>query len=745
MTASTSPAPVRGKPPRIFYGWWIVLGALIAQFVALGTQAPVAGAFLVPMTEELGWARGEFALATSVGTFVSAIIGFFIGGYVDRYGARPLMVIGATFIGGTLMAISRVEELWQFVLLRGVVFTIGFVLIGNLVVNVTLSKWFVRRRGWAISLASIGVSLGTVVITPVMVRVVDEIGWRDAWLVMGVAAWALIYPVALLMRRQPEDHGLLPDGAQSDQAQDADLIEEARLDFNNSFTRGEAVRTSSMWILVIAFGFGMVGLISMLFHAIPFMTDNGFSRSEAGLLFSLLGVAALLSKFMWGWWMQRSFPRGFAALSFIISAGGVLLMLPAAATQSLPLMASALFILGWGIGGMIPLQEFIWASFFGRRHLGAVRSAALPASLVFAAGGPIFAGVWNDRAGNYDGAMLVFVGLWVIAAVLVMFARAPKHQGSSRAVLVAAQPPGSPPPPPRADDATLDEPAVQAETALAGVSSGAAREEAPQPPTRRLPRDYGLQDEGNGASAEPPPSVMPALRLPERAGLVKPPLDLASLDRVLPRQSQTVAEPAWEPTPGVVVTADPPRREPAREGDRDTSPGEFVAFDPPPRRQRTQRFVHQPAFDLSELEREPAAQPVFEREPEPEIIFEAVTADEIIDPWQIREPVDAPAPEARTIPTADPPSEPPPLRVDRDEPPRRTGSPPGGASANRRVRRPPSSTRALEVSLGSAARALQRSLAAEGPPVRQILPAVVAGVATSAVTIGLVMMLRRRG
>jgi hypothetical protein len=163
-----------------------------------------------------------------------------------------------------------------------------------------------------------------------------------------------------------------------------------------------------------------------------------------------------------------------------------------------------------------------------------------------------------------------------------------------------------------------------------------------------------------------------------------------------------------------------------------------------------QRFVHEPVFDLSELEREPAAEPIFERTPEPTITIEAVTAEQVIDPWLTREPVEASPPE----PTIESPPGPPPLRidpVDRFDPadegsrsssgPRRTPT----VSGRRRgvPRRSPSSPRAVEVSLGSAARALQRSLSSEGPPVRDVLPAVAVGVATSAVTIGLVMLLRR--
>ena len=441
MTQAEAAAPAVARPaarPRIFYGWWIVLGAIVAQFVAVGMQGQVSGVFLRPMSDDLGWTRAQFTIASSLGTGVSGALGFFIGAYVDRVGARPLMVVGVTIVGGGLIAVSRVEELWQFIVLRGLVFTVGFVLIGNLVVNVTVSKWFVERRGWAISLASLGVSAAGMVVPVLMVRVVDEFGWRDGWVVMGVAAWVLVYPVALIMRRQPEDHGLLPDGKIEGAAEDARAVEAARLDFVNSYTRGEAVRTGAMWLLVLAFGFAMVGLISLLFHSIPFLTDAGFRRSDAALMVGTQGAAALVSKFAWGWAMQRLHPRGLAALSFLLSGGAVVAMVPIAHAGSLELMFVSFAVWGWGIGGMIPLSEFIWASFFGRRHLGAVRSAGMPLTIVFAATGPFFAGLYFDAAGSYDGALLTFASLWGIAALLVLMARQPAPKAAAPATVRAA-------------------------------------------------------------------------------------------------------------------------------------------------------------------------------------------------------------------------------------------------------------------------------------------------------------------
>lgn len=435
------PIAPASRQPRLFYGWWIVIGAFVAQFVAIGTQSPVSGAFLVPMTEDLGWERAEFTIAISLATALSAVVGFFIGGYVDRYGARPLMLIGSFVLAASIAAISQVDALWQFILLRGVAFTLGFTLIGNLVVNVTLSKWFVEKRGWAISLASMGVSAGSVVLTPIMVGVVDRVGWRDAWLILAAGAFVLVFPVALIMRRQPEDYGLAPDGARGgDGEREVASRARAAADFANSFTRAQAVRTPAMWLLVVAFGFSSVGLVSLLFHAVPFLTDYGFPRTEAALFFSLQGAAALLSKFVWGWSMQHFPPRLLAAGSFVCAGTGAVLMVVAGQEGARPLMMLAFVLFGAGIGGQIPLNEFIWANFFGRRHLGSVRAAAMPVTILFSAGGPYFASVYYDVLGSYDGAILTFGALWAVAALLVLVARPPRHPLAALADIAPEEP-----------------------------------------------------------------------------------------------------------------------------------------------------------------------------------------------------------------------------------------------------------------------------------------------------------------
>lgn len=428
-TTGSAPAaaagPASARPaPRFFYGYWLVVAALVAQFVSMGAGNYVLGPFLEPMTTDLDWTRSEFTLARTVGQVVLAGFGVFVGTHVDRHGGRRLMLVGTAVLAVSMIGLSTVEELWQWVAVYGIATSAGAAMIGNLVVNVTLSKWFVVLRGRAVGWASMGVSLAGVLLTPAATAAIDAWGWRTAWRVLAAGAAVLVVPAALAMRRAPEDHGLHPDGTTDEQAA-GDAGERARVDFAESLTAAQALRTAAFYLLVVAFGMFVVTIGVMLLQTVPFMTDAGYPRSRASLMVTLASVPALLSKPMWGWLMDRVAPNKLASLGAAVTGLSMVIVTLSVRAGADPLVYTGFFLLGLGWGGLIPLQEVIWATFFGRRHLGSVRSAAMPFSLVIGAGAPLLASWYFDRYGNYDGAFLTVAAMNATAAVLLLFARRP--------------------------------------------------------------------------------------------------------------------------------------------------------------------------------------------------------------------------------------------------------------------------------------------------------------------------------
>jgi MFS family permease len=183
--------------------------------------------------------------------------------------------------------------------------------------------------------------------------------------------------------------------------------------------------SSTFYWLVLAFSFFLITIQVMLLQTVPFMTDAGYDRTTAALMITVASIPALLSKPIWGWLIDGLQPKPLASVSAGITGGSLFVIVFAAQSASMPGLIGGFALLGLGWGGMIPLQEVIWASFFGRRYLGAVRSAAMPFTIFLTAGAPIATSYYFDVVGNYDGAILAVGTANLISAVMILGLKKP--------------------------------------------------------------------------------------------------------------------------------------------------------------------------------------------------------------------------------------------------------------------------------------------------------------------------------
>jgi OFA family oxalate/formate antiporter-like MFS transporter len=405
------PTTLFGRP--VYYGWYVVAVAFVASMMSAGVQAYTLGVFLKPMTAALGWSRTDISLGQTVSTVATGFLALIVGPIMDRRGGRVLIVVGAVVGGLGFIALGQVHNLWQYYLVRGGLITVGSVGMGTLVVNVAISNWFVRMRGRAIAIGSMGVSASALIMPPLATRLIAAIGWRSAWAVIGVAVWVLVIPpAAYIMRRRPEDHGLVTDGSLAPPG----AVLRVRTAGDVRWTRREAARTPALWMLIVAFGCASMGLGAMLLHLYPYLTDRGFSPGIAAAGFSMIGLTGLVGKPLWGLALERFETRLCATVEFLSMAVGILLVL---LIRNVATMFGAIFVLGIGIGGVITVQEVVWANYFGRLTLGTVRSIGRPFTIVSSAGGPVLAGAAYDIGHSYDVAFIVFIVTYVIAAGLI--------------------------------------------------------------------------------------------------------------------------------------------------------------------------------------------------------------------------------------------------------------------------------------------------------------------------------------
>jgi MFS family permease len=417
---------VQGTPPRrptLFYGWVIVAVMAATGALSMAMGALNFGLFVKPMGDDLGIGRAVFGWAQSIRQIASAVTAPLVGGLIDRVGARVLLAAAAAITGGALACLALITDGWQLVALFGLMGIVGMNGPGALVTSVPVTKWFVRDRGRALAFMSLGIPAGGLIFVPLTQILIDAVGWRTAWLLLGIGGASVIVPLALLfVRRQPEDLGLVPDGRPAGDGAPAATgrsgpwpDRHAAAD-EHSWTRSEALRSSTFWRLVAVFSVVMLATNSVAVHRIPSFMDRGLDPRLISYATALDAAAAGLSTFAMGLLARRIPPR-------LIGAGGFLLLTLASALTIVagdhPTLFLSMITFGLGIGVLMLMQNLLWADYFGRQHLGSIRGAVMPITLIFGGAGAPIAGYVRDATGSYTFVWLVATGLMVCGAVVL--------------------------------------------------------------------------------------------------------------------------------------------------------------------------------------------------------------------------------------------------------------------------------------------------------------------------------------
>jgi MFS family permease len=390
--------------------------------------------FLKPLTEDLGVSRGLFSLLRSGEILIGAAMAPFVGPLVDRYGGRWLMAGGALVAGLGFVLLSQVGAFWQFLFLRWALVTIGGVFMCHMVVSVTISRWFVRKRGRAIAIASLGQGLSKVFIPIVTASLFVWLGWRWTWSIFGIVTLALVViPALMFMQRSPEDMGLKPDGidepARDNSASGSKASTELQAQMaadSAVWTWKEVLRTDTFWIICFIYGMANVGIAGLNLHVFAYVTDIGFEPIAAATVMSIIAMSQLGSTLLWGIIGERIAIRKSSMIMFLVQAFGLGI---AIASNQLAPVYIGFCLYGVGLGGSWVLQELIWASYYGRVSLGTVRGLGILVTHAVGAAGAPFFGFVHDATGSYLSSFIMFVCALIIAAFLGLVVRAPKQPG----------------------------------------------------------------------------------------------------------------------------------------------------------------------------------------------------------------------------------------------------------------------------------------------------------------------------
>ena len=394
--------------PHPYYGWKLVAALGLTTIVSYGSTQYLFGVLLVPIQRETGWDRGALSGAYSLSFIVLGLAGIPVGRLVDRYGARALMAGGSALGAACLVALSQVHELWELYLLWSGGLGLSMALTFYTVSFVVVANWFHRRRGAALAVLTLLGGLASPIYIPLAGVLVAVLGWRGTLVVMGLTQLTIALPLhALLVRRHPEDVGLLPDG-------EARSGSEERPRLGGTALRA-ALGRPAFWTLTLSGALGMAAGAAINVHQIPYMIGRGSGPVLAAGIAGLVGLVSLPGRFVLNTLSDRLGPHGLLTACVAAQALGVAVL---SVAGSLPLLLAYAAVYGFAFGAVSPLRASVMAGHFGRRAYGSITGVQGVATGLGAGLGPLAAGWLYDRSGSYE------LALWLAVAALTLSALA---------------------------------------------------------------------------------------------------------------------------------------------------------------------------------------------------------------------------------------------------------------------------------------------------------------------------------
>ncbi|MEZ5566381.1 MAG: MFS transporter [Gammaproteobacteria bacterium] len=394
----------------LYYGWVIAISAAVILVVTNGMTLGGLSVFDRPLLDALKEATGgpislgDFKFRDAITLVVSGLMAPLAGAAADRFGVRPLMVVGALLLSAGYFLYATVDSLSNIYAIH-VLFASALASCG-LVVNVILvSRWFIKDRGLALGIALAGTSLGNGTLPPLNALLMEAVGWQSAFRWISLLPLLLIPLILFVIREHPANLDRQMPVAKANGDAPSPIM---------SLTLGMAVRTVNFWILALIAMFTFFAIIGTTAHLNLFMLGHGFDQTEAGLSYSVLFYLGLIGKLTSGFLADRLGRRRIFVGTLLIMVLGVGMM----ALAGIETIWVALVCFGLGWGGLYTLLQLLAADYFGPRHLGKILGVITVLDTMGGGLGPPVIGAIFDRTGSYDQAYLLITGL-VMAALLL--------------------------------------------------------------------------------------------------------------------------------------------------------------------------------------------------------------------------------------------------------------------------------------------------------------------------------------
>jgi MFS family permease len=389
----------------IYYGWWIVFAAFLNLFFAVGVIFYGFPVLYPSFVESLGFTRAQVTQGFLLGFLIAGLpFGFVAGVWIDRAGARLVILAGVGLVGVSLFLMGWMTRFWHYELLC-VLEVLGYVLAGPIANQVLIARWFRERRGRAMGFAYLGLGLGGVIAPLLLNYLAKNFGWRHALQSVGLVVLAVLVPVGIwITRSDPKEMGLLADGIEPLQGEDkrAPVVPDRAV--------SRALRSANFWLIVAGSTLVVGAIGTVIQHFILFLKDQRYSTTAASHFSTFLLASSLLGRVVVGYIADRFSKKNTMAL-FYFFIGASILFLSASHTSTSIIVFALVF--GFSMGADYMLIPLVTAECFGTASLGKLLALVIMGYSLGQWGAPWIAGRIFDSYHSYDLA-------WRIMAIAAM-------------------------------------------------------------------------------------------------------------------------------------------------------------------------------------------------------------------------------------------------------------------------------------------------------------------------------------
>ena len=416
---------------NIHYAWVMVAVTFFTALVSAGTVG-APGVFIVPLQQEFGWTTAEVSSALSIRFILFGLMAPFAAALLNRYGLRNVTLSALLIVSSALVASLAMTQLWQLILLWGVVIGIGTGMTALVLGATIAARWFAARRGLVVGILTASVATGQLLFLPLLAAITERMGWRIALALMCVMLGVAASAVLLLMRDRPSDVGLRPFGDDDTQPLTPPLVSKGSIVAAALGTLRDASRNRVFWILFMTFficGASTNGLIQV--HLIPMCIDYGIPQVQAASLLAAMGVFDFFGTIFSGWLSDR-YDNRWLLFWYYGLRGLSLLLLP---FTDFYFYGLSLFAMLYGLDWIatVPPTVRLTAQRFGPERANLVFGWIFAGHQLGAGASAFAAGVSRTVLETYLPAFFAAGALCVIAALIVLtISRHPKPLVATR-------------------------------------------------------------------------------------------------------------------------------------------------------------------------------------------------------------------------------------------------------------------------------------------------------------------------